>query len=332
MQIAHTLYYAPHQNGMYETTREIVAAERKVGIDARMVDPLSDLFVEDRGAPYAPRAWMLGADIIVDHGGFGDMPETHPPMISMLHGTPEYVFRTCSDPRIDLWASSVFMATTPHVREVVTLSERYVPAWSLFTSRERISTIPPPVDLEYWSPNGEGFDFDSATTNIVITDRWKPSKDAFELLIGFGLYAHDHPHARLHLYAAPDPVPDRLQSLLDALDARKALGMVRGDVDATTLRGVYQSADLVLTSDCGTARTIREAMACGCPVLADTNDKVPSCNMHDPTAIAAGIEAVLGHAGPAERRRTARLAAERLFDPTKTVEGLQRLYRRILRG
>lgn len=332
MKIAHTLYYAPHKNGMYETTREIAAAERAVGIDARMVDPLANVVLVDRGVPYAPRSWIMEADLIVDHGGFGEIPPEHPPMISMLHGTPEYTFRMPPNGTVDLWSGSLFMATTPGVRAVVTLSERYIPAWSLFTSPGRISAVPPPVDLEYWSPNGAGFDYNSATTNIVITDRWKPSKDSFELLIGVGLYARRHHEARLHVYAAPDPAGPRLQSVLDALKARKVLGTVTGDVDASALRAVYRSADLVLTSDCGTARTIREAMACGCPVLADTNSLVLSCNMHDPAAIAAGIEAVMSVEGPASRRHDARAAAERLFDPSKTVEALQGIYRSVLKG
>lgn len=332
MKIAHTLYYAPHKNGMYETTREIAAAERAVGIDARMVDPLANVTLVDRGVPYAQRSWIMEADLIVDHGGFGEIPPDHPPMISMLHGTPEYCFQFPPTPKVDLWTSTLFMLTKAKISAIVTLTERYIPAWSLFTSLARITAVPPPVDLEYWSPNGEAFAYDSDTTNIVITDRWKPSKDSFELLIGVALYARDRPRTRLHLYAAPDPIPSRLKDILDALEARKVLGTVQGDVDAKTLRAVYRSADVVLTSDCGTARTIREALACGCPVLADTNDLVPSCNMHDPTAIAAGIEAVLGVEGPVARRHDARTLAERLFDPSRTVEALQSIYRSVLRG
>ena len=332
MKIAHTTIYAPHQSGLYETTREIVAAERKAGHDSRLVDWMADVFLVDRGVPYAPRHWMNGADVVIDHNGIGDIQNISAPIVVMLHGTPEYCFVQAQYHDCDLWSAPTMAAAAPRVSALVTLSERYLPAWSLVAPHGKLSAVSPPVDLDYWSPNGAGFDYGSPTTNIAITDRWRPTKHSFELLVGVLLYAESHPGTLLHLYAEPDPVTGALAGILGSLRAKGVLGTVMGAVDATALRAAYRCADLVLTSDCGTARTIREAMACGCPVLADTNDTTPSCNMHDPAAIAAGIEALLGHDGPAARRATARTEAERLFDPSNTARGLERIYKRILRG
>ena len=39
MKIAHLATIAPHRTGLYGTARDIVQAERKLGHDARLVDP-----------------------------------------------------------------------------------------------------------------------------------------------------------------------------------------------------------------------------------------------------------------------------------------------------
>lgn len=335
MKIAHTLFHTPHKSGLYETTREIAAAERAAGHDSRMVDPMTDVYLKDRGVPYARRVWMLGADIIVNHGGLGNIPRKHPPILAIFHGTPNYCFIMTQYHGIDLWTNPLDMAGSPRVSAIITFSERHIHTWSLLGRREKFHVIPPPVDLEYWSPNGAGYDYDSHTTNLVVTDRWRPSKDSFDILIGVALYAERHPNTRVHLYGAPDPPNGALTSILKALRARDVLGQVRGDVEAQDLRAIYRAADLVLTTDRGTARTIREAMACGCPVLSGMGDNrgCASCDMARPSTVAMSIDSILG--GPEDRqqrRRRARSAAKREFDPRNTVKALEGLYRHVIEG
>lgn len=334
MKIAHTLFHTPHKSGLYETTREIAAVERAAGHDSRMVDPMTDVYLEDRKVPYARRVWMFGADVIVDHQAIGHLPEKHPPILAMLHGTPHYCFTMSQYHGVDLWTPALNLIINSDLCALVTFSQRYADVWSLLGHREKFSVIPPPVDLEYWSPNGASYDYDSATTNLVITDRWRPTKDSFNILIGASLYAAKKPNTRIHLYAITEPPEGALQSLLNAMASRDILGQVRGDMSSKSLRAIYRAADLVLTSDSGTARTIREAMACGCPVLSAHGD-MPNwftCDMNDPAAIALAIEAVLGRGTPKKRRGEARATATERFDPAKTQAALERLYKQAIEG
>jgi hypothetical protein len=51
MKLAHIAIVTPHRAGLYETVRDLVAAERAAGVDAVIVDPNTQN--EDRGVPIA---------------------------------------------------------------------------------------------------------------------------------------------------------------------------------------------------------------------------------------------------------------------------------------
>ena len=42
LQVAHVVPMTPHKSGMYETARELIYAERQLGIDAFVIDPRPD--------------------------------------------------------------------------------------------------------------------------------------------------------------------------------------------------------------------------------------------------------------------------------------------------
>lgn len=337
MKIAHTLLYGPHKSGLYETTREIVVAEIAAGHDSRMVDPRVDIEREDRGARFVARPWMEEADLLVNHGGVGRNPEGLPPIVSMLHGKPEYCFAMEHYQGRMLWRTVAEFVASDRVSAFVTWSQN-VAGWSLIVPRDKLISVRPPVDLGFWTPDGEARPYDRQHTNIAITDRWRPTKSSFGLLVGFARYAEDHPESRLHLYAIPQ-VPGPLMNILSNLKDRGVLGEVRGEMTAEDLRAVYRAADVVLTSDGGTARTIREAMACGCPLVTGLGSGCgqQAVDTDNPGAVAMGIYRALagGAAGDKERaamRFYAREDAEDLFDPANTVADLMVVYDRVLKG
>ena len=73
MRIAHAAIATPRKCGLYETTRELVAAERALGVDARIVDPAPNEKVgiknHDRGVPIADG--HARADQPAAHGNAG---------------------------------------------------------------------------------------------------------------------------------------------------------------------------------------------------------------------------------------------------------------------
>ena len=78
MKVAHLAIVTPGRVGLYETTRELVAALRARGVDSCIVDPTqatNDLYpdtLSDRGARLAEMSWALNADVIVSHARVAD--------------------------------------------------------------------------------------------------------------------------------------------------------------------------------------------------------------------------------------------------------------------
>ena len=89
MKLAHLAIVTPHRAGLYESAREIVAAEVQLGESAYIVDPQQPRF--DRGAPIG-NGLVEQADVIVSHSGLNSYNNCGKPVIRCLHGRPESSF------------------------------------------------------------------------------------------------------------------------------------------------------------------------------------------------------------------------------------------------
>lgn len=333
MKIAHTLIPGAHKSGLYETTLEIISAEISAGHDSRAVDPLYGMEGGDRGVPFTSRLWMAKADILVNHSGIGRSHEGLAPVVAMMHGSPKYCFAMEHYHGVDMWKKVMEMVTLDYPSAYVAYPQDMA-GWQLLIPSEKLFEVRPCVDLAFWTPVGPEWDYSGEHTNIVITDRWRPTKDSFGLLAGFSRFAKNHPNAKLHIYGAPDPCIGPLASILNKFKTRGILGEVKGDVSAEDLRTIYRAADVVMTPVYGVARTIREAMACGCPVLMGQQGGYGQTEVdtENADAIAYGLHAVLDHNTRASQRTQARKQAETLFAPSDTMNGLQAVYERVLKG
>ena len=70
MKIAHTCIVTPHRAGIYETVRDLCAAERKLGANAIIVDPKQPTV--DRGVPIGNTPAPHNFDVIINHSGLGE--------------------------------------------------------------------------------------------------------------------------------------------------------------------------------------------------------------------------------------------------------------------
>jgi glycosyltransferase involved in cell wall biosynthesis len=99
------------------------------------------------------------------------------------------------------------------------------------------------------------------------------------------------------------------------------LGEVGGWV--TGLEFVYRAADMVITPHRIATRTMREALACGCPVVADTSCAYTPwrADAENPVAFAKEMEAAwraIEYTGKPLVRQKCRAVAEHWFDPAAT--------------
>lgn len=333
LRIAHLIKVTPHRAGIYETARDLAAGERKLGHEARMIDPFA--LREDRGVPIGRDEFVGQCDVIVNHSGLGAYEECKKPVIHIMHGRPHSSFLLEREGKIAVYKFLATAAQNPQYREFVTLWPEYVPYWQLLLQRRPIRVIPPPVDLERWTPDGpSGYSFHGlgGTINVICTDVWREDRDPYHVINAFWHFAKAHPGAKLHLYATHVKQPG-VDVLLAAVKSIGALGEVCGFI--TGLEHVYRAADMLITPHRIATRSVREALACGCNVVAATGNRFThnaTADTEDPIAFAKAIEEAIPNKGQAERNGKAdnRRIAEREFDNVKSAAALIEIIREAL--
>ncbi len=328
MKIVHLATVAPHQNGLYETTHDLVVAELRIGIDSRIVEPYRPIV--DRGVwiGYGDRP-IAECDILVNHSGLGVYADTEKPIVHVFHGRPESSFRLEQSGRSPVLSMVAKMRDDSRFKAFVTFWELHKPFWELMVG-PGVEVAPAPVDLEAWCPGESDYDFNGrgGTVNVICTDLWRVDKTPFHLLTVFAVFAASFcpPGAKLHLYGLPE---DRtgIDPVLDRLRERGVLGETLPMMD--NLLEIYRAADLLISPHRIATRAIREAMACGCPVLCCENgNMVPTSEDYE--GMGVGICDTVQQ-DQAHVRHKARVQAEWCFSPTKTAEKFKSIYETVLK-
>lgn len=313
MRAAHLAVVTPKRCGLYETTRELVAGLRSRGVDSRLVDPnkatnkLHPNAAEDRGAPIADMDWAVTADVIVNHSGYDGTPvaKTEQPIVHVAHGRPRSSFMTEASGGTPIYSYHYQKNADPRFKAVVTFWPEHAPYLEVMFPDKPVHLVQSSVDLEAWKPGPKAYDFrgKAGRINVVISDAWRDDVDPFVPLNVFALWAREMRGAKLHVYGRPQTHKRGWDAILRRIQDDGNLGEVQGWVDG--LQHIYRAADFVLTANEIDVRTVREAMACGCPVV-----RVSSKLNGFRTDIAAARD---------ESREFIRLEAERKFNPAETA-------------
>jgi glycosyltransferase involved in cell wall biosynthesis len=319
--VLHAIATKNRHCGLYESGWEIANAERQLGVDARIVDSKGHVDDVDRGVPIIgnPSKIPKNTDALVSHSGLGEeLTKSGIPAVHVCHGRPHSTF-LLDKLRDDIKPYKHLRLGCRRYLSVCTFYPRYVPLLEIVTNR-RVDVIPPPCDLKKWSPQGRGYDFhgQKGAFNVVVTDMWRDDEDPFHVINAFHQFARYRPDARLHVYGIIKEVKGPLGCLLGALQDQKTIGETQGW--ETNLPWVYSAADLVISTHYKpVTRGLREAMACGAPILC-----ADDCEPSDTPRFARMIEEYYqGRKGPDNRR-----IAEAQFNPLHTAVGVLKLIER----
>jgi glycosyltransferase involved in cell wall biosynthesis len=294
----------PGRCGLYETTRELVAALREQGVDSRLVDPTlstnkpNSLYPKgieaDRGALLADMDWALKADVIANHSGYDSTPvaKTAQPVIHFAHGRPRNSFLSevkGSTPIYSYWYGK---NRDPRFAAICTFWPEHKPYLDVMFPGKPVHVLPAPCDLDMWAfegPSGYGFNGKKGRINIVITDHVADDVDQFLPLNAAILFAREVEGVKVHFYAHPQSVQEIVTTVEGKVTERKRALVVKRGFNALATRlkeeghlgecvgwvkgldNVYRAASMVLTANEIDTRTVREATACGCPVVQVTH-------------------------------------------------------------
>lgn len=303
--ILHSCVVTPGQCGMYSTARELVAAEREMGINAFFIDPRPsekevngkknekrlktrcpecskeinvkigeaeiscrppDWF-EDNGVTVAPHSYIGNSDLFVSHSGLTpEFDSSNAPRIHVAHGRPNSSYRLERTGQTPIYSLYSKMVKDPRWKTMITLWPGYGQFWKLLFPKD-VREFSPFVDLNYWRYAKSDFDFSGkkGEINVLIADIWRDDKDPFFSLNAFAVFAEKYPKAKLHIYGLDKNGKGR-DAILQHIADRGNLGDASGMV--SNLLPIYSAADMVITPHRIATRVVRESLACGTNVVA----------------------------------------------------------------
>lgn len=310
VKLAHIAIVTPHRCGLYETTRELVVALRKVGIDSRIYDPKpKEGMVESRESAVCDLDWAKSADLLINHSGLGENLEASTvSVIHVAHGRPRSSFLLEAKGGTPIYSHYYHKSRDKRWKAVVTFWPEHKPYLEVMWPDTPVRVVQAPVDLDAWTPNGpNGYNWHGkgGKINVVCTDAWRDDIDPFPALNAFALFARQVSGAKLHIYGASKNTQG-WAPLLKRIQDDGNLGEVRRQIKG--LAHVYRAADMLISPHTIYTRAIREAMACGCPVV-----RVNGSLYH--TVSEMRLLPKVGW----NSHKQARMSAESRFNPAKTA-------------
>jgi glycosyltransferase involved in cell wall biosynthesis len=299
---------------MYETTRELCVAECALGHEAKLVDTTwvenetapPDTFRFDRGVDVATNEWAAEAEVHVLHSRIPPDLYGKKPIVMMLHGAPEYLFYSQVFRHKDgdgSHATILQYGNDENIRAFVTMWERHVPYWQAILGDDRVSLIPPIVNMGDYSPDGDQEDLkdERAEFNIGFCDTWRPTfyKEPFQVIAGVREYWKKNQDSKFHIFGIPTEA--KRARVYGNIWDRHILAIQRqGDFFGVIwelhpdMARVYRTLDVVVTMAVDENRIVRETLASGRPLVAPLGNKhTPyTCQIDNPYSVAEVLEKV----------------------------------------
>ncbi len=305
VSIGHFANFCPHSNGMVSTVIDLIKAERLAGYDAQFIDwgstPQYGQYCSREGLTYEDittvgLSWAIEhADILYLHSNIPDkVKATGKPIIVAMHGRPEYSFELERQKRGSCLNLYHTLDKDPQVAAFVSFWEEHIPQWELILSGAKpIFYIPATVNLDKFNPDEPKYNFgpDSGTPNILLADVWREDLTPFNCLMACAKFIEDYcPQGKVHVFGLSKPNESTAYAnIFNPLKRKGIVGQTHGLV--TNIEEVYRAADFMVTPQVIATRTVREALASGCPVIADEGNRHAfyTGNVKDIDAFAAKI-------------------------------------------
>ncbi len=350
MKVTHFLNFAPHQAGIYGTACDLVRAERKQGMDVRVVDYGNGKdapqrhsrvgCVDDDIVTTAPEH-ALESDVIVRHSALPQKVfDSDIPLVMPFHGMPEYSFML-EHMGISRTLKELMVSTdNPRYKAFLTMWKETVFYWEAMFPGKKIFYVPPPVDLDKFNPLGKKYTFKHpGKINIVIAGVWrKEYTTPYSVLFAAAKFVRDKcPEARVQIFGVPqDNVKYTSKVKNDGPVNHTLLALKKGNMVGECFRivpnldEVYREADIAVTQHTVASRTVREALASGCPLVAASGNKYTpyTADPRDPEAFANAIEGCYKDIMSNRKviRERARAMAEKEFNLDRVGKAMKRVF------
>lgn len=269
MKVAHFAQFAPNACGLYHTAKELVQAERLIGIDARFINFYEKYggIKQDGNFKTEDIKWAYSTDILVRHSAI----PTHLqcagiPIVMAMHGRPESSFRIEQQKNNPIITAFVSKVQDCRYKAFITFWPEYIDIWSKMIPKEKLFYVPATVDLEEFQlikKSHEG-------CNILIADLWREDVTPFNMIFAAGKFAKKY-NAKVNIVGLGNDCIKAVAPFLSGLKKDGVLGSVAAQM--RDMPKYYAAADIVVTPHVIATRIIREALSSGVPVVAGSGCK-----------------------------------------------------------
>jgi hypothetical protein len=302
MRIVHFCPFAPNQCGMYETTRDMIKAERMQGHESELypvrIEGVKEIKEDRRGAmtlrpiskeqAYKADLWVSNCNIPSSM-----LKETDIPVVQVVHGRPETSLLTQLSGKNQAYDIYWEMGQGDRVKMFITLWKEHVEYVRVYANNKpvRFTSFPPCDKTRYTSAGPVHKWSDPGKYNILIPETWREDRGPFHILHGIMKLARRMEGLKVHIYAC-NGVSGPWKYIFIKMKQMGVLGEVKGIM--RNIAEVYRASDLVVTSQKIGTRVVREALCSGIPVAAQApNRHTPFTFTDDPDDIADTIEEAL---------------------------------------
>jgi len=350
MKVAHFGNFAPNRAGIHSAARDLILAERSVGIESNYIDygsevdcTFSRVWMKDGEVTTVSPDWAIDeADIIVHHSAIPPQVEkTGKPTVMYLHGRPEYSFMLDWMKKTGCMREEIHRATLPQYKKFITFWEEHLNHWKYLFPDKDVGLVPPPIDLKTYSIEGKTHQFkpeENGSPNILICDMWREDITPFNSVIAAMKFAELYcPTAKIHVIAVP--MPGQSNPVIDIMfgNLRKSGYLGRIATIIKNLDEVMRASDILVSPVGIETRTILEASALGLPVVAGTGCKLASFTS-DPRNINNTVVAIrkcwekIKSTNRITIKNSVRKRMEKNYGLKKTGNEVRILYEEILDG
>lgn len=284
LKVAHFAAFGPGRSGQYATVKDLILAERKFGIDAHFIDcNVCSKCMKNEGCDGKQDGelvtqtmdWAANADMFVRHSVIPiELESMGKPIIICLHGRPENSFLLEKYGQMPVISFLREIANNDLYKIIVTFWKEHIHFFNSIIPEKPVMFVPSMVDLKQYSPNGNKRDYKTrrGNPNIMIADMWREDTTPFNSIFSAVKFIEKYCNTgKIHIYGVPS---DRKSPVYLIVDQLSKLGLL-GDVctQMPNMAEQYRAADFLITPHVIATRVVREALACGLPIIAGYGNK-----------------------------------------------------------
>lgn len=276
--VAHFAAFCPNVTGQYATVKDLIKAERSVGIDAQFIATsinnkrIANIETEKKKDGWLESCnpeWAKKADVIMRHSCIPDKYKSLGiPIIMCLHGRPESTFIIEFVGLMKIYKLISEVREDSRYKGWITFWEEHRFFHEQKLPKDRIYYVPAMVDLDEYNPKGKRVNF-TGSPKILIADMWRHDTTPYTMLYAAAKFKEQYcPESEVHVVGVPEKKADSLIRLM------KKNGVITNMTHRVKpMSNVYRGADLLITPHNIATRVIREALACGLPVVSGEPSK-----------------------------------------------------------